>query len=489
MASFNDPKLNNHIADDVPAIRQLLRSVAALDPSTGNTDIPNGAKRLVETAQGYEFQSYNGTSWTTLEKWNIDVQKVDGYSASTGTTANTIPVRDANGKIPGDITGNADTATKANELSEVNPIAMGGTGAITAEQARNNLEVPPKGHASASTTYGVGTGGMYGHVKLSDYASDLYGVPEGIAATPLAVSNAQAEAVSEASAQLSSLDSTLRTLIAEEVAKYLPLEGGTMAGGILFNPAEQSGINAIRAASHAAGYLQFCGGMAYASGASLALYGFGHSTAPGWFMLNAQGDGVRSLLVGKPNGQFTWAGQNVARTVNGSTASDDGDVRVWAESKTGVNLNDITTDGTYYVSGEDLNIPSGSNGYLEVYSTSAGSAIRQIFYRVGTVNSNEHNIYTRARNASGTWGSWVKMLTSKDGVYSSSNGLLLNSTNVKIYTGASATLPSGGTWAVIGHSSGDGHDANIRGTFAGGTKVSMTDYGGVKFILALKIAV
>jgi len=35
--------------------------------------------------------------------------KLDGYDANTGTTKNTIPVRDANGKLPGSITGDAAT--------------------------------------------------------------------------------------------------------------------------------------------------------------------------------------------------------------------------------------------------------------------------------------------------------------------------------------------------------------------------------------------
>lgn len=41
------------------------------------------------------------------------------------------------------------------------------------------------------------------------------------------------DAASEASSQLSSLDSTLRALIAKEVAKYLPLAGGTMEGEVI----------------------------------------------------------------------------------------------------------------------------------------------------------------------------------------------------------------------------------------------------------------
>lgn len=50
----------------------------------------------------------------------------------------------------------------------------------------------PKAHASASTTYGVGTGGVYGHVKLSDYSNASNDVPKGIAATPKAVADSMA---------------------------------------------------------------------------------------------------------------------------------------------------------------------------------------------------------------------------------------------------------------------------------------------------------
>jgi hypothetical protein len=43
----------------------------------------------------------------------LDADLLDGLHANTGTTANTIPVRNAQGAIPGNITGNAATATSA----------------------------------------------------------------------------------------------------------------------------------------------------------------------------------------------------------------------------------------------------------------------------------------------------------------------------------------------------------------------------------------
>ena len=52
----------------------------------------------------------------------------------------------------------------------------------------------PANHASFGTTYGVATGELYGHVKLSDSTSSQSGVSDGSAATPKAVKDALIEA-------------------------------------------------------------------------------------------------------------------------------------------------------------------------------------------------------------------------------------------------------------------------------------------------------
>lgn len=315
---------------------------------------------------------------------------------------------------------------------------------------------------------------------------------------------------------VSSASEVLRAFIAEEVAKYLPLVGGVMAGGIQFEPAAQGGINVIRAASQLAGYLQFCGGPAYASGASMALYGINHTTNPGAFLLNAQGSEKNSLFLGSPDGTLMWAGKNVVRSVNDLEAGSDGEVRLWAVSKSGVNLNNITEAGTYYVSGDNLKIPSGSNGYLFVTGTSSTGALRQIFYRIGTVGTNEHNYYTRARGSDGTWGEWAKFLTDKDTITASSAtsatkaACLANITSAvktsatsattskqgsctvsttaytndgtKYYTMA-VTLPSGGSWHWVTY--GSPASAIKTGRSSGGQTVTVGDAG---LFLAMRYA-
>ena len=58
----------------------------------------------------------------------------------------------------------------------------------TADEIDVKLEsATPKSHASADTTYGIGTGSNYGHVKLSDSTSSSSAASAGIAASPKAV--------------------------------------------------------------------------------------------------------------------------------------------------------------------------------------------------------------------------------------------------------------------------------------------------------------
>ena len=190
--SANIPALGNKITKDVPDQNALNQRMMRCDFSDV-TDLPVGTKALVESAEGWEVRQYNGTGWVLLEKWNIDAQKVDGHSASTGTTASTIPVRDKDGKLPGDILGNATTATKAAALSAVNPVNMGGTGANTAANARKNLGVPPTSHAASTDTYGQATDALFGHAKISDALDASLNAASGVALSPAGAKGAIAE--------------------------------------------------------------------------------------------------------------------------------------------------------------------------------------------------------------------------------------------------------------------------------------------------------
>lgn len=171
MASWNEPALINKISDDVPAIKNLLLALLKMNDA-GTEDVPAGAKRLYSVSGGVQFQNYTGSAWANVGKLMHDVDMLDGKHASSSATADTIPVRDANGRLAGDILGNANTATTAASVAAgyVVPVANGGTGASDEAGARTNLGT----NNAANITTGVlaiergGTGsGMKNFVDLS----------------------------------------------------------------------------------------------------------------------------------------------------------------------------------------------------------------------------------------------------------------------------------------------------------------------------------
>ena len=174
MATFDVAKLLNKIKDDIPGLNTVLKALAKWDVSS-LTETPDGAMRAEVDATGrMVFQRQKDGSYTPINKLMHDVDTVDGYHAGTGTTPGALPVRDANGALPGNITGNAATAAEAGGLAAgvVVPVNQGGTEATTASAARDNLGITAISDSLEAHVDAKATASAFSHVKLDALAAD-----------------------------------------------------------------------------------------------------------------------------------------------------------------------------------------------------------------------------------------------------------------------------------------------------------------------------
>lgn len=148
--NFSAPAISNKIASDIDSIRELAKLIARLRGDLAD-NAPDGT--IIFNQSAMNFQMKSGSVWNALDgdtgKYAFNVDKLDGFHANAGIIANSIVVRDSKGVIPGNISGRAPNATQADELTTVNPIAKGGTGASTAAQARANLGTNDVGNLTA----------------------------------------------------------------------------------------------------------------------------------------------------------------------------------------------------------------------------------------------------------------------------------------------------------------------------------------------------
>jgi len=108
---------------------------------------------------------------STAQQSAIDAAEAEAKSYTNTQINNLINASDDG--VLNSITELADAIeTNQDAISQLNSIADGKA---------------PKSHASTATTYGIGTGSNYGHVKLSDATNSTSAASAGIAASPAAV--------------------------------------------------------------------------------------------------------------------------------------------------------------------------------------------------------------------------------------------------------------------------------------------------------------
>ena len=185
--NWNIPKLVNKIASDVPALNSLIQSLVKWGVANNDTEVPAGAKRLADVSDGTnatakQIQAYNGTNWDSVGRLKHDSDSVDGFHAQIAVPAanasnkNVIPVRNGEGKIEGDVTGNAATASSvaAANISGTVPIEKGGTGAGGALADLADIKAAARANLGCNNASNINAGTLdvaYGGTGRNDGAA------------------------------------------------------------------------------------------------------------------------------------------------------------------------------------------------------------------------------------------------------------------------------------------------------------------------------
>ncbi|MBR3240243.1 MAG: H-type lectin domain-containing protein [Oscillospiraceae bacterium] len=139
----------------------------------------------IGTASPYDVYVYDGIHNTWVNNGPIAYSDalIDDNDISSERTWSSSKINNELGQI--DLTALIDdSGTAANKTWSSNKISTDLSGKA------------PTDHASTATTYGVGNGTNYGHVKLSDTPDANQDVGDGVAATPAAVQSAMDTAMS-----------------------------------------------------------------------------------------------------------------------------------------------------------------------------------------------------------------------------------------------------------------------------------------------------
>lgn len=183
----------------------------------------------------------------------------------------------------------------------------------------------------------------------------------------------------------------IRALIAEELAKYLPLAGGTMTGNLKFANNKE-----IQKASDDS-FLAIYGGTGYRKGSRLVLGGIGNETFKGTFNLVADtGDHEVSLVGNANDNTLKWRGGSVLTSaggeMSGAIVNTYGDLirqkitSGWTSIKGGTNN---STGGYVTAYGKDFNNGSAILGACN------GQAVTELVVNYnGTATINGHQILT-----------------------------------------------------------------------------------------------
>ena len=209
---------------------QLTDSTSSTSTTTAAT--PNAVKSAYDLANSANTKATNAQTAADSAKdnsiTNLSVNgKVITFTKGNGSTAS-ITTQDTTYNL-----GSFGVTSTAAELNVLDGITATTTelnymdGVTSAVQTQLNSKAPTS-HASSATSYGIGTGSNYGHVKLSDATTSTSAAASGVAATPKAVNDVKKLADAAQTAADSAADNSITGLsVSGKVITYTKGNGTT----------------------------------------------------------------------------------------------------------------------------------------------------------------------------------------------------------------------------------------------------------------------
>lgn len=201
---------------------------ALVPPGTSTT-----LDKVVYGQPQYNQIIIHDTSWNSLEtaKAYLAAQKAAGtpvqiaYQLATPEVYATDPVDFDNAAGPLTVLTGGELEAAFKSADKVVESRIDFVEDTLNEQGQAIAEKAPISHSSDKSTYGLGSGSQFGHVKLSDATASGSNAGQGIAATP--------SAVNQVNARVSTVDGIARAA--------MPKSGGTFTGNVLASSVNEAG--------------------------------------------------------------------------------------------------------------------------------------------------------------------------------------------------------------------------------------------------------
>ena len=395
-----------------------------------------GADTNLQSAINGKLASSHASETATDSK-SSHVKLSDATNSTSGKSAG-IAATPAAVKSAYDLANTANTTAGAAKTTAEGAVTAIGEETEAREAAVEAINTAlegkaPTSHANSASTYGSGTGSLFGHVKLSDSTSSTSGASAGIAATPAAVKSAYdlaSEAQSAASTNATAISTetnnrtTAITNLTTTVNGKAPiahavnentygLGTGSVYGHVKLSDSTSStsantaGIaatpKAVKSAYDLANTANTAAGTAQAAAESAANASIVNITASGTTVTFTKGDGTTGTFTTQDNNTTYSAGTGLSlSTANAFSLATYGTASSYGPSANATPAFGATFN-VPYVTTDAYGRVTAATKTVKIPATTMGAATSSAAGTAGLVPAPAANKHTSFLRGDGTW--------------------------------------------------------------------------------------